>query len=64
MKIKQCYLGFNITVATIADTPPTACTGPQPALSTTPHLLINPLSSQNQCSGKTYDKKLRNENNI
>ena len=57
MKIKQCYLGFSITVATIADILPTACTGPQPAMSTTPHLLIKPLSSQNQSSG--YDKKLK-----
>ena len=53
--------GFSIMVATRPLTPPTKCTGPQPAMSTTPILRSQPFSAQIQCAGNVYVRVLTNE---
>jgi len=57
-------LGLRRRVATRPVTPPTRCTGPAPAMSTTPILYNQPLEAQTQCAGILNNTVLMNEKSM
>ena len=60
----RLWRGLRRMVATSPEIPPTMCTGPAPAMSTTPITCSHPFLPHTQCAGKQYTKVFSKENKM